>query len=257
MLEVTAIPAFQDNYIWLIHGASDRNHVAVVDPGDAAPVLSALEAGGLQLAAVLVTHHHPDHTGGVAAIISVHPVPVFGPGAERISVVEHRLGEGDQCQLHSLGLNFQVLDVPGHTSGHIAYVGHGAVFCGDTLFVAGCGRLFEGTPAEMTQSLRKLSALPAETRVYCAHEYTLANLRFAQAVEPGNKELAAFTARAKSDRARGIPTVPSTIATERAINPFLRCTLPAIHAAAEARCGRPLAGEVEVFGTIRQWKDSF
>ncbi len=150
-----------------------------------------------------------------------------------------------------------MLDVPGHTSGHIAYVGHGAVFCGDTLFVAGCGRLFEGTPAEMTQSLRKLSALPAETRVYCAHEYTLANLRFALAVEPGNKELAAFTARAKSDRARGIPTVPSTIATERAINPFLRCTHPAIRAAAEARCGRPLAGEVEVFGTIRQWKDSF
>ncbi len=257
MLEVTAVPAFQDNYIWLIHGASDRNHVAVVDPGDATPVLSALEAGGLHLAAVLITHHHPDHIGGVAAITAAHPAPVFGPSAERIGVVEHRLAEGDHADLPSLGLTFQVLDVPGHTSGHIAYVGHGSVFCGDTLFVGGCGRLFEGTPAEMTQSLGKLAALPAATRVYCAHEYTLANLRFAQAVEPGNDELAAFTARAKSDRARGMPTVPSTIAAERAINPFLRCSQPSVRAAAEARCGRTLAGEVEVFGAIRQWKDSF
>jgi hydroxyacylglutathione hydrolase len=257
MLEVTAVPAFQDNYIWLIHGMTDRGRVAVVDPGDAAPVLSALNAGGFELAAVLVTHHHPDHTGGIAAITAAHPAPVFGPRGERIGVVEYRLGEGDTCRLDTLGLNFRVLDVPGHTAGHIAYAGHGAVFCGDTLFVGGCGRLFEGTPAEMSQSLDKLSRLPGDTRVYCAHEYTLANLRFAQAVEPGNEELAAFTLQAEKARAQGIPTVPSTIAIERAINPFMRCRHPAVHAAAEQKCGRTLGSEIEVFATIRQWKDNF
>jgi hydroxyacylglutathione hydrolase len=257
MLEVTPVPAFSDNYIWLVHGVGERSRVAVVDPGDAAPVNSVLDRDGLKLDAILITHHHPDHVGGVEAILRQHPAPVYGPRGECISTVDHRLGEGDECRLPSLNLQFRILDVPGHTAGHIAYFGHGAVFCGDTLFVAGCGRLFEGTPAQMTQSLQKLAALPANTQVFCAHEYTLSNLRFAQAVEPDNTDLAAFAERAQRVRARGLPTVPSTIGIERAINPFLRCGEPAVQSAAQRKAGQPLADNTAVFGAIRRWKDNF
>ncbi len=257
MLEVTPVPAFSDNYIWLVHGVGERGRVAVVDPGDAAPVTSVLDRDGLKLDAILITHHHPDHVGGVEAILRRHPVPVYGPSGEHISTVDHPLADGDECRLPSLNLTFRVLEVPGHTAGHIAYFGHGAVFCGDTLFVAGCGRLFEGTPAQMTKSLQKLAALPANTQVFCAHEYTLSNLRFAQAVEPDNPDLKDFAERARSARARGLPTVPSTIGIERTINPFLRCGEPAVQSAARRKTGQSLADATAVFGAIRQWKDNF
>ena len=257
MLEVTPIPAFNDNYFWLIHGTGDRTRVAVVDPGDADPVFAALETLGLRLDAILLTHHHPDHTGGVGELLRSHDVPVFGPAGERIAGVGHHLGEGDAIEIAPLQVSFDVLDLPGHTAGHIAYVGHGAVFCGDTLFVAGCGRLFEGTAAQMTRSLAKLAALPADTQVFCAHEYTLANLRFARAVEPDNADLAAFARAAEDVRAAGRPTVPSTIGTERAINPFLRCDRASVRAAAESHFNRRFADETEVFAAVRRWKDSF
>lgn len=257
MLEVTPIPAFSDNYFWLIHGIGDRTRVAIVDPGDAEPVLAALTRLGLRLEAILITHHHPDHTGGVSELLRSHDVPVFGPEGERIAGVGHRLSEGDTIEIASLEIRFEVLDLPGHTAGHIAYVGHGAVFCGDTLFVAGCGRLFEGTAAQMTRSLGKLAALPADTQVFCAHEYTLANLRFARAVEPDNADLAAFAREAEGARAAGRPTVPSTIGTERAINPFLRCNLASVRAAAESHYNRRFTDETEVFAAVRRWKDNF
>jgi hydroxyacylglutathione hydrolase len=255
MLEVRPLRAFQDNYIWLIHGLVDPGRVAVVDPGDAAPVLAALAERGLELGAVLVTHHHGDHTGGIRALLAAADVPVYGPAGESIPGRTHALRGGDRIRLE--GLEFDIIDVPGHTAGHIAYYGHGALFCGDTLFSAGCGRLFEGTPAQMTASLDRLAALPDSTRVYCAHEYTLSNLRFAAAVEPGNEALADYTAKARKLRGEGRPTLPSTVGLERAVNPFLRCDAPAVVRAAESRNGHKLASRVDVFATVRAWKDGF
>jgi hydroxyacylglutathione hydrolase len=256
-LQVRPLPAFADNYIWLVHGLRDSRRVAVVDPGDAAPVLHALEADGLQLDSILVTHHHADHVGGVQALRDRFPVPVYGPAAERIPGRTAALSGGDTVELPGLGLAFEVLDVPGHTAGHIAYYGHGALFCGDTLFSGGCGRLFEGTPEQMLGSLDALQRLPADTAVYCAHEYTASNLRFALAVEPVNVDLVAHADLVRELRARGRPTVPSTLGLERRINPFLRTRLPAVRAAAERRAGTSLATDPEVFATMRQWKNEF
>ena len=222
MLKVTPLRAFRDNYIWLMHGR-DPTCVAVVDPGDATPVETALEAGGLTLEAILVTHHHADHTGGIETLLATRDVPVFGPQNERIPDLTVPLAAGDRADLETLGLAFDVLDVPGHTAGHIAFYGHGALFCGDTLFSAGCGRLFEGTPAQMLASLDALAALPDDTRVYCAHEYTLSNLKFARAVEPENTAIAEYTGRAEQRRRADEPTLPSTLGLERKVNPFLRC----------------------------------
>ena len=184
-LSVLAIPAFADNYIWLVH---DGVHAAVVDPGDAAPVFAVLEANNLTLVAILLTHHHADHVGGVPELLQRFPVPVFGPSREAIPTITHALNQEDSIAVPELGLTLQVLDVPGHTGGHIAYlsVEEGWLFCGDTLFAGGCARLFEGTPAQMVGSLSTLAKLPDGTQVYCAHEYTMANLRFAQEIEPGN-----------------------------------------------------------------------
>ena len=256
MLEVTAVRAFRDNYIWLIHGR-DRRRVAVVDPGDAAPVEKALADGGLVLEAVLVTHHHADHTGGIRTLVAARDIPVWGPENERIPVLSVPLAGGDRVELEALGLSFEVLDVPGHTAGHIAYHGHGALFCGDTLFSAGCGRLFEGTPAQMLESLDALSALPDDTRVYCAHEYTQSNLRFAQAVEPDNPAIAAYIDRAERIRRADEPTLPSTLALERQVNPFLRCDESAVLEAARRRAGNHLGSRDQVFATVRRWKDEF
>jgi len=256
MLEVTPVRAFRDNYIWLIHGR-DRRRVAVVDPGDAAPVERALADGDLVLEAVLVTHHHADHTGGIETLVASRNIPVWGPENERIPALTVPLAGGDRVDVEALGLTFDVLDVPGHTAGHIAYHGHGALFCGDTLFSAGCGRLFEGTPAQMLASLDALSALPADTRVYCAHEYTLSNLKFAQAVEPENPAIADYIGRAERIRRADEPTLPSTLRLERQINPFLRCDEPAVQAAARRRAGAPLGSRDEVFATVRRWKDEF
>lgn len=234
---------------------------AVVDPGDAKPVIAYLDREGLELAAIVNTHHHGDHVGGNRGLLMRWSVPVFGPARETIPGVTRVLSEGDAITLPAVGLELTILDVPGHTAGHIACTGKTAdgpiVFCGDTLFTAGCGRLFEGTPAQMVDSLSKLAALPADTRVFCGHEYTLANLRFALAVEPANALLPERQTRAQAQRDRGEPTVPSTIAEERATNPFLRVDEPTVRAAAEHRAGRALAGRVAVFAEIRAWKNAF
>lgn len=253
-LRITPVPAFSDNYLWLLH--NDR-HAAVVDPGDARPVEAAVERLGLTLVAILVTHHHGDHIGGLSALLSRHAVPAYGPAGEDITGVTHRLHEDDVVTIPELGASLRVLDVPGHTSGHIAYVGHGLLFCGDTLFACGCGRLFEGTPQQMTASLAKLAALPGDTRVYCAHEYTLANIRFAEAVEPDNAALIARKAIEQARRDRDEPTVPTTIADELATNPFLRWSTATVKASAERHAGRELKEPAAIFASLREWKNSF
>jgi hydroxyacylglutathione hydrolase len=261
-LSVLTVPAFKDNYLWIIH---DGVHAAVVDPGDARPVLDALLANRLSLTAILLTHHHADHIGGVPELLREHagpdPLPVFGPRNDGIALVTHPLGEGDRVDVPGLALTLSVLDVPGHTRGHIAYVREGAepwLFCGDTLFGAGCGRLFEGTPAQMAASLAKLAALPDDTLVYCAHEYTLSNLRFADAIEPGNRAVQLRLEADSQSRGSKRPTIPSTIAIEKATNPFLRCTEPTV-ADTLVAAGRikPGAAPVEVFAALREWKNVF
>ena len=257
MLSVLAVPAFQDNYLWLIH---DGKHAAAVDPGDAAPILEALEHLGLSLTAILLTHHHADHVGGVPELLRRFPgLPVFGPAREDIAGVTQALREGERIDVPGLGLRLDVLDVPGHTRGHIAYVAssHDWLFCGDTLFAGGCGRLFEGTPAQMTASLEKLVALPDATQVYCAHEYTLSNLRFALAVEPGNAALQARFADEQAKRDRGLPTVPSSIGLEKATNPFLRYRMPDIAGNVHLHKNVGAAEPVAVFAALREWKNSF
>ena len=255
---VTRIPAFEDNYFWLVHGLGGASRrVAVVDPGHAAPVIAALDAGGLTLDTILVTHHHADHIGGVAPLVERYRVPVYGPASEAIPGRTTALRDGDTVALEALGLRFRIYDVPGHTAGHIAYYGHGVLFCGDTLFSGGCGRLFEGTPAQMLSSLDKLAALPPETQVYCAHEYTAANLRFAGAVEPANTALQQYRARVAALRAGNEATIPTTIGLELRVNPFLRTRQPAVRAAASQRAGGGLQDDAEVFGVIREWKNGF
>jgi hydroxyacylglutathione hydrolase len=256
-MNLVALPAFADNYIWMLHNGREA---LVVDPGEAAPVTRALDAQRLELAGILVTHHHGDHVGGVDALRERLRGPVYGPAREDIPAPYVPLTDGAHCEL--LGLDFEVIDVPGHTAGHIAYYhaprdgGAPILFCGDTLFSAGCGRLFEGTPAQMHASLARLAALPGATRVCCAHEYTLANLRFAQAVEQGNDELEAYVAWCQAQRARGLPTLPSSIERERAVNPFLRCDVPAVVQSAR-RHGASEAAGTAVFAALRQWKNEF
>ena len=254
MLKIVPVPAFKDNYIWVLCGPG---HAAVVDPGDAEPVRAFLARERLALCAVLATHHHPDHVGGIAQLVSQHRVPVFGPEAEPIPCMTVALAEGGRVTLPELELSFSVLDIPGHTRGHIAYYRPGTLFCGDTLFACGCGRLFEGTPEQMYASLQKLAALPDETRFYCAHEYTLANIRFARAVEPDNAPLKAREEHDRALRAVGEPTLPSTLGAERATNPFLRCRERAVVAAASAERGEALSDPVSVFAALREWKNRF
>jgi hydroxyacylglutathione hydrolase len=252
--QVVPVRALKDNYIWLLRA---NGSAAVVDPGEAAPVLEVLSAERLELAAILLTHHHPDHTGGVAGLLKARAVPVFGPAREPIDHLTRRVSEGETVEVPEIGASFQVLSIPGHTRAHIAYYGGKVLFCGDTLFACGCGRVFEGTPEEMFRSLQKLSALPDETLVYCAHEYTLANIAFARAVEPGNPELAERQRSEAELRERGLPTVPSTLARERATNPFLRCAEPAVIESANKYLGRRVARPEQVFAAIREWKNRF
>lgn len=256
-LTVVAVPAFQDNYLWLVH---DGKNALIVDPGDAAPVEAALGRLGLSLRAILLTHHHADHVGGVTALLARHPVPVYGPDNPTIAGISHVLRAGDRLMVEEPRLEARVLGVPGHTLDHIAYYGDGLLFCGDTLFAGGCGRLFEGTPAQMAASLAQLAALPPQTRVYCAHEYTLANLRFALAAEPGNAALAERMEAEQAARDRGEPTVPTTIARELATNPFLRTREPAIVATLldSSRLEPAQARDpVAVFAALREWKNTF
>ena len=257
MVRIHGVPAFQDNYLWVLE---DGRRAAAVDPGDAVPIQRFLDERGLELTAILATHHHGDHIGGVPALVQRWKCPVFGPAHDGIDGLTRTLSEGDDIVVPGLDYALEVLDVPGHTAGHIAYVHDGGdpvVFCGDTLFACGCGRLFEGTPAQMSRSLAKLAALPPATRVYCAHEYTLSNIRFAEAVEPGNAMLAERKRRDGARRERGEPTVPSTIGEERSTNPFLRCGEPEVVASAERHAGRTLANAVEVFAELREWKNRF
>ena len=257
-MRLTPLPAFQDNYLWLLH---DGQRALVVDPGDAAPVQAFLAAQGLRLEAILVTHHHADHTGGVDALRAATGAHVWGPAHERVPEPLTRLAEGDHVDV--LGLRFAILDVPGHTAGHIAYYcadvdGAPLLFCGDTLFSGGCGRLFEGTPAQMFASLTKLAALPGDTRVCCTHEYTLSNLKFATAVEPGNSKLSVYRQQCEQKRSLGEPTLPSTIAMENGVNPFLRTRQPAVAQAAHGHDPQAdPADPVAVFAALRQWKNEF
>ena len=257
MLQVSPVRAFSDNYIWLIRAPADPGAAVVVDPGDDRPVEQVLQQSGLRLHAILVTHHHADHVGGVAALASRHGAAVYGPARERMPCDVQALDDGGTADLGRLGLEFAVMAVPGHTLGHIAYVGHGAIFCGDTLFSAGCGRLFEGTPAQMLDSLDRIAELPDATRVYCAHEYTLSNLRFASAVEPDNPDVREALADTGRQRERDEITLPSTLGRERRINPFLRSRQGSVRAAAERHAGRTLATDTQVFAAVRSWKDGF
>jgi hydroxyacylglutathione hydrolase len=256
MLKLIPLPAFSDNYLWLLH---DGKQALVVDPGDAAPVLRFLAEQSLQLQSILATHHHADHIGGVDELREATGATVFGPARETIPAPCKALSEGDTVQ--AMGLEFQVFDVPGHTAGHIAFYtpqmnGKPLLFCGDTLFSGGCGRLFEGTPAQMLASLDKLAALPASTRVCCTHEYTLSNLRFAIAVEPDNIDLLAYQVRCVELRTAGLPTLPTSLAQELLINPFLRTRLAPVRAAAQ-HFDAAAKDDTAVFAAIRQWKNQF
>lgn len=254
MLEIVPLPAFKDNYIWTLRKG---RQAAVVDPGDARPVKEYLAREGLTLVAILATHHHPDHVGGIAELVAMTKVPVFGPRGEPIPALTNPLGQGDKAAIPELDASFSVLDIPGHTRAHVAYYGLGSLFCGDTLFACGCGRVFEGTAEQMLASLSKLAALPDETLVYCGHEYTLANIRFARAVDPHNALLAAREERAQRLREAGRPTLPSTLGEERATNPFLRCAEPAVVESANKYLGARIADPVRVFAAIREWKNKF
>lgn len=255
-IETLPIPALKDNYIWALVDTTKRCCV-IVDPGESEPVLDFLATHHLKLAAILITHHHWDHTDGIAGIIKHHPVPVFGPALENIPYCTHQVSGSETVQLPCLDISFQVIDTPGHTMGHVCYYGNNSLFCGDTLFTCGCGRAFEGTPAQLYHSLSKLAELPDETRVYCGHEYTQKNVAFALGLEMDNPVLQERRQLTDEQRGLGLPTVPSTIQIEKETNPFLRCHLKSIHKAAEAKVGRKLTTPESVFEVVRDLKNKF
>ena len=256
MIKIVSIPAFKDNYIWLIVNTVN-NTVAIVDPGDATLVIEAVNKLHLSPIAILITHHHHDHISGIHTLLQYYQIPVYGPAKESIPGMTHPLHDGDIVTLTDLEIQFNVLDVPGHTSGHIAYSGDRLLFIGDTIFMAGCGRLFEGTATQLYHSIDRVAKLPNSTLLYCTHEYTLANLVFAQAVEPRNSYIAARIDVCTKLRHNNIPTVPGTLACEKTTNPFLRTHVPDVIAAAENFAGHKLDDAVNVFATLRNWKDQF
>lgn len=255
MLEITPVQAFEDNYIWMLSQPGSDQAFAV-DPGDETPVLAWLDAQGKRLAGILITHHHYDHTGGVPELLEAYPgIPVYGPAQERIRGITHPVAEGDRVALAWADESLQVIEVPGHTAGHLAYLGAGALFCGDTLFAAGCGRVFDGTFEQLAASLQRIAGLPADTRIYCAHEYTLANLGFAAWVEPESQAVQLRIAREQARRERGLPTLPSSLSLELETNPFLRTGVDGVKSAAEQASGQRLSTPAAVFTALRQWKD--
>ena len=254
-MRLLPLPAFDDNYIWTLSAGDGDGQAVVVDPGEAGPVLAAADQG-LRPGAILLTHHHADHVGGVAELLRRWPgLPVHAPGDERIAQASQRVGDGDRVAAGPW--SFEVIAVPGHTVSHIAFHGHGLLFCGDTLFSLGCGRLFEGSPAQMLASLDRLATLPGTTRVCCGHEYTQSNAAFARAVDPDNTALARRSEEVTSMRRSGQPTLPTTLADELACNPFLRVDAPAVHAALATHEGQAPGDRVEAFAALRRWKDGF
>ncbi|NQY88609.1 MAG: hydroxyacylglutathione hydrolase [Colwellia sp.] len=262
-VHVTPIKAFTDNYIWAI---TNKEMVTLVDPGDANVCIEFLEKNQLTLSAILITHHHVDHTGGITKLVAYSqekqwPLTIYGPANENIPHCDVKLNENDTVVLADLNTSFQIIDLPGHTAGHIAYFANGnltpLLFCGDTLFSGGCGRLFEGSPKQMLNSLTKLASLPENTQVYCTHEYTQANLAFALTVEPNNQELVNYHNRVKVLRAKNQVTIPSTIALEKQINPFFRCHTQSIQSSAQQFSTNTQATTLDTFTTIRRWKDQF
>jgi hydroxyacylglutathione hydrolase len=254
-MEITPLKAFGDNYIWMLSQPGSPLALAV-DPGDESPVLAWLERQHKRLAAILVTHHHYDHTGGIAELLRSFPgIAVYAPAGESIRGATHLVREGDRPLIDGFSGQFQVLDVPGHTAGHVAYYGEGALFCGDTLFAAGCGRVFDGTFEQLAASLQRIASLPAETQVYCAHEYTLDNLGFALWVEPESAALQARIEREQRKRQAGEPTLPAPLSLELETNPFLRTQVDSVREVAERAAGRKLVTPAEIFTALRQWKD--
>jgi len=253
MFEITAIPALQDNYIWAIH---EDSHAVVIDPGESEPVLSFLKDHSLQLDSILCTHRHGDHIGGIAKLREVYNVPVYGRRHPKNMHITHDLHEGDKLRLEAFDIEFDVIEIPGHLEDHIAFIAPDFVFCGDVLFGAGCGRNFEGTPTQLHHSLQRLAQLPDQTRVYCAHEYTLVNLRFALACEPENLAVQHRITASQQLRAADQPTLPSTIALEKATNPFLRCSQPEIIHTLQQR-GLVDTSELGVFTALREWRNHF
>ncbi|MBW8191718.1 hydroxyacylglutathione hydrolase [Neiella marina] len=254
-MTIYPIKAFQDNYIWAIH---DGHHLLVIDPGDAQPVLDFCQRYQLVLSTILITHHHHDHTGGIEALKRQFPnALVIGPNNPTISAIDQVVGEGDTITVNHPSVSFNVWAIPGHTLDHLAYIGELGLFCGDTLFHAGCGRLFEGSPQQMLHSLSRLAQLPSQTKVYCTHEYTQANLAFAQAVEPNNGEVSLTVAEVQALRVDDRPTLPSTIAEQLRINPFLRCQQSSVQQAVAVWSKQAYRDELATFTSLRQWKDQF
>lgn len=250
MLNIIPISAFQDNYIWIIENGT---HAAVVDPGDAEPVISALKKRGLELTTILITHHHTDHIGGVNELMREFSPGIYAPAKEQYHFSHIAVRDNQTINIPKLNLSLKVMDVGGHTLGHVAYYGENAIFCGDTLFGGGCGRLFEGTPEQMFVSLQKIAALPNETAVYCAHEYTEHNLQFAKTVEKNNLALIDRISCSRKTRLAGLPTIPSSIKLELATNPFLRCTSQEIRES----LGLQDANPIEIFTRLRQLRNQF
>lgn len=254
-LSIAPIKAFTDNYIWCLH---NQDYAVVVDPGDSEPVLTFCRENQLSLVAILITHHHPDHTGGIEQLCKDNnALPVIGPRGGHIKGITKPVAQGDAVKLPLIDCEFNVIEIPGHTLDHIGYYGHGALFCGDTLFSAGCGRLFEGTAEQMHRSLQKIKHFPVATQLYCTHEYTEANLKFALTVEPQNSQLQQYQNNVAEKRRDLQPTLPTQLATQLAINPFLRCDQPSVKHTVSAQANKALANEVAVFTQLRQWKDRF
>ena len=257
MLNITPLPAFNEKYIWALQ-TEQTTGFYVVDPGDAQVVIEYASSKNLTLQGILITHHHHDHTGGISALIQhFGDIPVYGPDSENIKGINRPITTQTQLTLEGIGLDVEIMQVPGHTLGHIAYVIADALFCGDTLFSGGCGRLFEGTAEQMFESLSRLSRLADDTKVYCTHEYTLANLRFARAVEPNNQQLQQYEQQAIQLREKNVATLPSSIAQEKAINPFLRADCTEIQQNLAVQFQQPIANTLQSFALLRQWKDNF